>query len=543
MFTGSPDRRVWSLALPDAGRLVAAAALGGLVLASVVLGMPSAVGAATGLGQPPPMLARPAISAEFASTAIARATVWTDAGVPYSQTSSYQGYRTDCSGFVSMAWALTNSSGQPLSLVTQTLPNVSTTIPFSQLLPGDALIFNSTADPQNNSHAMLFGGWVDSSETYYYAYQESDGANASIQSFPPAPLDATSQWYAYRYDGIVDDLPAVPASPPIPPNAPSGLWRTGGTLTSISLSWNSSLTATGYVLYRNGVQVATTSSTSTTDIRLTPGSTYSYQVAAVNAAGIGRSSGAVSISTGGGAVAVVARHSGGYWIATSDGDVFAYGGAKLFGSMTGHKLTRPIVGMAATPDGRGYTMVASDGGIFAFGDARYYGSMGGLPLDQPVVGIAATQDGKGYWEVASDGGIFAFGDAPFYGSMGGVALNSPIVGIAATQDGKGYWEVASDGGIFAFGDAPFYGSMGGHPLAQRVVGMAIDPGVGYWEVAADGGIFAFGGAPFYGSMGGQPLDQPITGLAATPTPGGYWMVARDGGIFAEGGAVFAGSPA
>jgi hypothetical protein len=43
--------------------------------------------------------------------------------------------------------------------------------------------------------------------------------------------------------------------------------------------------------------------------------------------------------------------------------------------------------------------------------------MGGQALNKPVVGIAATPDGKGYWEVASDGGIFAFGDARYYGSV------------------------------------------------------------------------------------------------------------------------------
>jgi len=57
--------------------------------------------------------------------------------------------------------------------------------------------------------------------------------------------------------------------------------------------------------------------------------------------------------------------------------------------------------------------------------------MGGKPLDQPVVGIAATPDGKGYWEVASDGGVFSFGDAVFQGSMGGKPLDQPVVGIAA----------------------------------------------------------------------------------------------------------------
>ena len=109
----------------------------------------------------------------------------------------------------------------------------------------------------------------------------------------------------------------------------------------------------------------------------------------------------------------------------------------------------------------GYRFVASDGGIFDFGTLPFCGSMGGRPLTRPVVGIASTPDGGGYWEVASDGGIFAFGDAAFYGSMGGKPLTKPVVGIATTPDGHGYWEVASDGGIFAFGDASFHGSMGG----------------------------------------------------------------------------------
>jgi hypothetical protein len=53
------------------------------------------------------------------------------------------------------------------------------------------------------------------------------------------------------------------------------------------------------------------------------------------------------------------------------------------------RLNRPIVGMAATPDGGGYWLVASDGGIFSFGDARFYGSAGFSPIPAPVVGIAS----------------------------------------------------------------------------------------------------------------------------------------------------------
>ncbi len=59
------------------------------------------------------------------------------------------------------------------------------------------------------------------------------------------------------------------------------------------------------------------------------------------------------------------------------------------------------------------------------------GRPGRLTLNKPIVGVAATPDGKGYWLVASDGGIFAFGDAAFYGSTGALTLNKPIVGMAA----------------------------------------------------------------------------------------------------------------
>ena len=100
-----------------------------------------------------------------------------------------------------------------------------------------------------------------------------------------------------------------------------------------------------------------------------------------------------------------------------------------------------------------YDLVASDGGVFAFGDAHFYGSTGSLTLNKPIVGMAATPDGQGYWLVASDGGVFAFGDAHFYGSTGSLTLNKPIVGMAADTGRQGYWLVASDGGVFAFGDA------------------------------------------------------------------------------------------
>jgi hypothetical protein len=203
----------------------------------------------------------------------------------------------------------------------------------------------------------------------------------------------------------------------------------------------------------------------------------------------------------------------GGWQASADGSVWAFGGAVPYGSISAG-LNQPIVGMAATPDGRGYWLVASDGGVFAVGDAGFYGSLGSIHLNQPIVGMAATPDGRGYWLVASDGGVFAVGDAGFYGSLGSIHLNQPIVGMAATPDGRGYWLVASDGGVFAVGDAGFYGSKGGTTIPGTIVGMAATPdGRGYSMDATNGAVYAFGDEPSSGSMRGQALNQPIVGMA------------------------------
>jgi hypothetical protein len=224
----------------------------------------------------------------------------------------------------------------------------------------------------------------------------------------------------------------------------------------------------------------------------------------------------------------------GYWTASADGGVFAWGAAHFYGSLGATRLQGPIVAMASTPDGKGYWLAAMDGGVFAFGDAAFYGSMGATRLNQPVVGMAATPDGKGYWLVAADGGIFSFGDAPFEGSMGGTSLVAPVTSMAATHSGKGYWLVAADGGIFAFGDAPFRGSAGGQSIDDSVVSMAAAPhDTGYLLVETDGTILSFGANNYYGSLeggyGGNPGDvPPVAAIALTPDDQGYWLLEPDG---------------
>ncbi len=167
-------------------------------------------------------------------------------------------------------------------------------------------------------------------------------------------------------------------------------------------------------------------------------------------------------------------------------------------------------------------MTAADGGVFNYGNLPFCGSTGNLVLTKPVVGMAVTPDGGGYWLVASDGGVFAFGDAAFDGSAGNLTLTKPVVGMAATPDGGGLLA----GGLRRRGlrlRRRRLLRLGGEPPPRPNPSWAWRPpptAAGYWLVASDGGVFAFGDAVFYGSMGNIHLTKPVVGMAADAATGG-----------------------
>lgn len=166
-------------------------------------------------------------------------------------------------------------------------------------------------------------------------------------------------------------------------------------------------------------------------------------------------------------VAIVDNPGYGYSLVSSEGAVYGFGSRPL--SNPPMHLASPVVGAALI--GNAFWLVTAKGQVVSLSnEAPNLGDASGLRLARPIVGMAATPDGGGYWLVASDGGIFSYGDAKFYGSTGAIRLNKPIVGMAAPDSG-GYWLVASDGGIFTFGDANFYGSTGAMRLNKPIVGM------------------------------------------------------------------------
>jgi hypothetical protein len=229
------------------------------------------------------------------------------------------------------------------------------------------------------------------------------------------------------------------------------------------------------------------------------------------------------------------------WLAAADGMVFAAGSAPTF-SGAHVPSSDPVVGIAATDNGKGYWLVTADGWIITAGDAVNYGSLPGLGVKvHDIVAIAPTTDSRGYWLIGADGGEFAFGDAKYHGSVPGLGLKvDDIVGMVATPSGAGYLIVGDDGGVFAFGATHFYGSLPGLGVkVDDICGILPAPlGTGYILVGTNGGAYVFGhGTPYHGSLPqiGVAVNDVVS-IALTPSAGGYWMAGADGRLYPFGNA-------
>ena len=99
-----------------------------------------------------------------------RAQTWINDRLGYSQSTSSKrdGYRRDCSGFVSFVWQLSNYDG---GVSTYTMLNNAYKISFDSLQPGDAVL-------NSGSHVVLFMGWVNQGAGQFTAYEENGSYGA-----------------------------------------------------------------------------------------------------------------------------------------------------------------------------------------------------------------------------------------------------------------------------------------------------------------------------------------------------------------------------
>jgi len=98
------------------------------------------------------------------SDLVERAITWLDAGVKYDANGSYQGYRRDCSGYVSMTWQYKANPGTilfpPFNYDGKYAFELGS---LDELAPGDAV--NRRTRIKNSAgnlvgHVMLFAGWA-----------------------------------------------------------------------------------------------------------------------------------------------------------------------------------------------------------------------------------------------------------------------------------------------------------------------------------------------------------------------------------------------
>jgi cell wall-associated NlpC family hydrolase len=98
---------------------------------------------------------------------LSRAESWLHPSVPYSQRAYEDGYRTDCSGYVSMAWK-TNGN-----FWTGDLNTIAVAISYDDLRPGDILLYRNWANPVNGSHVVLFDDWTDAVGGDFTIYEQT----------------------------------------------------------------------------------------------------------------------------------------------------------------------------------------------------------------------------------------------------------------------------------------------------------------------------------------------------------------------------------
>lgn len=128
-------------------------------------------------------------------------------------------------------------------------------------------------------------------------------------ALPNSPL--AGHWFSAQFQELVrnaypplDGTPGGGDDDTQAPTAPTGVTATAKTGTSVSLSWTASTDntgVTGYNVYRDGVQVGSSTTTSYTDTGLSASTAYSYTVKAKDAAGnVSAASAALSATTSAG---------------------------------------------------------------------------------------------------------------------------------------------------------------------------------------------------------------------------------------------------
>ena len=172
--------------------------------------------------------------------------------------------------------------------------------------------YNRWAD--TNKIVMLYPQTSQAATNSCWDWWGYDNANYAKKSGP--------QMAAIK--AMVDKVSS--GTPPSSLPAPTGVGTSGATNTSMVIAWNAVSGATGYNVYRGGskVNASAVTSTSTTDSGLSPGTTYSWTVTAIDSGGAESvpSAAATGTTTGSAATCYTASN----YAHTTAGRAYAYFG-------------------------------------------------------------------------------------------------------------------------------------------------------------------------------------------------------------------------
>ena len=218
-----------------------------------------------------------------------------DAAIVSKRTGGGVGFQLDTTidkGTRTIGFKLTNSSGGQMFRygATTLQPNTWYTSPASTTpraqtlnvylngqLDNGVLQGTVTASQQNSTANVNIG-----QRSGIAGYINFNGRIDDVRIYSRALTQAQIQ------TDMVTPLGAAPGPDTVAPSVPTGLVATPVSTTQINLSWNAStdnVGVTGYQVFRNGQQIATTTTTSFSNTGLTPATTYQYAVRASDAAG------------------------------------------------------------------------------------------------------------------------------------------------------------------------------------------------------------------------------------------------------------------
>src|SRR5438876_191301 len=147
------------------------------------------------------------------------------------------------------------------------------------------LSWTASSDNVGVSGYRVFRGGTQIATTSTTSYANTGLSPSTTYSYTVAAFDAAGNLSAQSSSASAT-TPAPPDT--TPPTVPTGLTASAVSSSQINLSWTASsdnVGVSGYRVYRNGSQIATTGATSPASPALAPSTTYSYTVAAYDAAG------------------------------------------------------------------------------------------------------------------------------------------------------------------------------------------------------------------------------------------------------------------